>query len=292
LAFAEPVAYLLHRGTPPPWRAYPNRGCTGLRIGACARPYESTFGTETRSGGGHRHRRIAVTSGERSVLITFSGLDGAGKSTLIEWLRATLESENRPVTVFHMNDHVGVHAYLRQLRDLVTGNGRRPEPMAANGWEDLGSGQGSTRGAGLRRLVRRLRYRVVWNKTLRRLVYPVDLLLFLIYRLYVEKLSKRVLIMDRYFYDTLVDVSTERTRLWTRVLERMTPTPTVPVLLDITPEESYSRKAEYSVEYLRRRHVGYNKVFRRVPARVVLANYDFDASKATLRRVVMERLSA
>lgn len=124
------------------------------------------------------------------------------------------------------------------------------------------------------------------------MIYPVDLLVFLVYRLYVEKLSNRVLIMDRYFYDTLVDVSTDRTRLWTRLLERLTPTPTVPVLLDITPEESYARKGEYSVEYLRRRWAGYNGVFRRVPAPVVLMNYDFDASKATLRRVVMERLSA
>jgi thymidylate kinase len=226
------------------------------------------------------------------VLITFSGLDGAGKSTLIDWLRATLESENRSVTVFHMNDHVGVHAYLRQLRDFVTGNAKKLEPVAANGWEDLGARQSSASPVSVKRLVRQLRYRLVWNKTFRRLVYPVDLIVFLVYRLYVEKLSKRVLIMDRYFYDTLVDVSTERTRLWTRVLERLTPAPTVAVLLDITPEESYARKAEYSIEYLRRRWVGYERVFRRVPAPVVLPNYDFDASKAALRRVVMERLSA
>jgi thymidylate kinase len=226
------------------------------------------------------------------VLITFSGLDGAGKSTLIDWLRATLESENRSVTVFHMNDHVGVHAYLRQLRDLVRGNGARREPLAANGWEDLEASRAAASPVTLKRLVGRLRYRVVWNKSLRRVIYPVDLLVFLMYRLYVEKLSNRVLIMDRYFYDTLVDVSTERTRVWTRLLERLTPTPTVPVLLDITPEESYARKAEYSVEYLRRRWMAYKRVFRRVPAPVVLANYDFDASKATLRKVVMERLSA
>lgn len=226
------------------------------------------------------------------MLITFSGLDGAGKSTLIDWLRATLESENRSVTVFHMNDHVGLHAYLRQLRDLMLGEGARREPMAANGWEDIAATPAATSPVTLRRLVRRLRYRVVWNKSLRRVIYPVDLLVFLMYRLYVEKLSNRVLIMDRYFYDTLVDVSTERTRIWTRLLERLTPTPTVPVLLDITPEESYARKGEYSVEYLRRRWVGYKGVFRRVPAPVVLMNYDFDASKATLRKVVMERLSA
>lgn len=226
------------------------------------------------------------------MLITFSGLDGAGKSTLIDWLRTTLESENRPVTVFHMNDHIGLHAYLRQFRNLVIGRNGKGEPVASNGWEDLSAGRRSSGPITIKRVLRRVRYRVVWNKTLRRLIYPVDLALFLIYRLYVEKLNKHVLIMDRYFYDTLVDVTTRRTTLWTRLLERLTPAPTVPVLLDITPEESFARKGEYSVEYLRRRWVGYRGVFGRVAAPVVLDNYDFDASKATLRRVVMERLSA
>ena len=226
------------------------------------------------------------------MLITFSGLDGAGKSTLIDWLRATLESENRPVTVFHMNDHIGLHAYLRQLRNLVVGRNGKREPMASNGWEDLSAGQPSPGPVTVKRVIRRVRYRVVWNKTLRRLIYPVDLALFFIYRLYVEKVNNHVLIMDRYFYDTLVDVTTRRTALWTRLLERLTPAPTVPVLLDISPEESFARKGEYSVEYLRRRCVGYRGVFGRVPAPVVLDNYDFDASKATLRKVVMERLSA
>lgn len=239
-----------------------------------------------------RRRAIRDEVENKFVLITFSGLDGAGKSTLIDWLRATLESENRPVTVFHMNDHIGLHAYIRQIRDVVLGRNGKGEPTSSNGWEDPSSVRASAAPLTLERVIRRLRYRVVWNKTLRRLIYPVDLVLFLIYRLYVEKLNNHVLIMDRYFYDTLVDVSTRRTQLWTRLLERMTPRPTVPVLLDITPEESFARKGEYSVEYLQRRWVGYQGVFRRVPEPVVLDNYDFDASKATLRRVVMERLSA
>lgn len=226
------------------------------------------------------------------MLITFSGLDGAGKSTLIDWLRASLESENRSVTVFHMNDHVGLHAYLRQLRNLVLGKEGKRQPLASNGWEDMSSRPLTAGPITFKRVVRRVRYRLVWNKTLRRLIYPIDLLVFMAYRLYVERVRNRVLIMDRYFYDTLVDVSTERTRLWTGLLERMTPRPTVPVLLDITPEESYARKAEYSVEYLERRWMGYKRVFRRVPAPVVLPNYDFNESKATLRKVVLEQLSA
>src|SRR5256886_11334961 len=55
------------------------------------------------------------------MLITFSGLDGAGKSTLVRWLQKTLERQNRRVVVFHMNDHVGGDAYLRRLRNQLGG---------------------------------------------------------------------------------------------------------------------------------------------------------------------------
>ncbi len=96
--------------------------------------------------------------------------------------------------------------------------------------------------------------------------------------------------MDRYFYDTLVDVSDGRHWFWIRLLERITPTPEVPVLLDISPEESFNRKGEYSVEYLRARWVAYRTVFPWVRAAVTLPNRDLSAAKAALRTIVMERL--
>ena len=56
---------------------------------------------------------------------------------------------------------------------------------------------------------RAIRYRLLWNKTLRRLIYPFDLAVFLGYRVYHEVLRGRVLVMDRYFYDTLVGTALE-----------------------------------------------------------------------------------
>jgi hypothetical protein len=216
------------------------------------------------------------------MLITFSGLDGAGKSTLIERLKTALEQRHRPVAVFHINDHVGVYAYLRALRDRVGGVGG---PVPSNG-------SPPTPPSGLRAAYRQVRNAVLWNKPLRRLIYPVDLLVFLVYRLYVEKLRKRVLVMDRYFYDTLVDVAYDRSWTWLYVLQRLTPTPDLAVFLDITPEESFARKGEYSVPYLQRRATAYHQVFRRVPGVVALHNTDFDATARTLERLALERLNS
>jgi thymidylate kinase len=216
------------------------------------------------------------------VLITVSGLDGAGKSTLIEWLRSKLEAQRTAVVVFHMNEHIGLYAYLRVIRDRIVGS---PSPTPAGASHVAAAGYGEDPPPTLRRV----RNAVVWNKALRRWIYLLDLGVFLCYRTVVEKLRGRVLIMDRHFYDTLVDVSDGRRWFWVRLLERLTPTPTVPVFLDIGPEESFHRKGEYSIEYLRRRYLAYKKVFDWVPSAIQVVNTDLEATQAVLWQVVSER---
>lgn len=223
------------------------------------------------------------------MLITFSGLDGAGKSTLIEWLRTALEEQQRRVVVLHLEHDLGVYASARWLRDslehLVRG-GR------SNGTAVRGAAPNAGRRGGMAMLARRIRHAVVWSKILRRLIYPVDVLVFLCYRAYIEGIQRRVLIMDRYFYDILVDVSSGHRWGWIRLLKLITPTPTLPVLVETGPEEAYARKGEYSVEYLRNRWAAYREVFPWVRAGVRLRNDDPGAARAALRQVVLDRLGA
>lgn len=210
------------------------------------------------------------------MLITFSGLDGAGKSTLIEWLRGELERRARRVAVFHMNDHVGVYAYLRAVRDRL----RPPRSPSTPGSP-----------APVRRGLVAVRNAVIWNKSLRRLLYPIDLVVFWLYRIYVEKLQGRVLIMDRYFYDSLVDVSNGRGTQWVRFLARLTPTPDLAVFLDISPEESFARKGEYSVEYLRARWHHYRAVAPWVRSALIVDNRDLASTQRQLTRALEACLS-
>jgi len=223
------------------------------------------------------------------MLITFSGLDGAGKSTLIEWLRTALEEQQQPVVVLHLEHDLGVYASARWLRDglehLVRGG--RSNGVAALGAASIAGPQG-----GAAMLARRIRNALVWSKIIRRLIYPVDVLVFLCYRAYFEGIQRRVLIMDRYFYDILVDVSSGQRWGWIRLLKLITPTPTLPVLLDIGPEEAYARKGEYSVEYLQNRWAAYREVFPWVRAGVRLRNDDPVTARTALRQIVLERLGA
>src|SRR5436190_856716 len=90
----------------------------------------------------------------------------------------------------------------------------------------------------------------------------------------------------------LVEVADGRGWRWIRLLKLITPTPTLPVLVDAGPEQSYARKGEYSVEYLRRRWTAYQTVFPWVRAAVRLRNDDLAAAQAALRTVALERLDA
>jgi thymidylate kinase len=206
------------------------------------------------------------------MLITFSGLDGAGKSTLIASLRSALERAGHSVAVLHMNDDVGVYAYARMARNLLLrlmGQTRRARTARAGS-------------------LRAVRNALVWSSMVRACIYPVDLLILAFYRLYFEKLTSRVLLMDRYFYDTLVDLSKDGPHPMNRLLELLTPAPDVPVLLDVTPECAFERKRDYPLAYLERRWVAYHSVFSRVPTCVMLRNGDAQLAQARLWRIVTE----
>jgi thymidylate kinase len=214
------------------------------------------------------------------VLITFSGLDGAGKSTLIAWLQTALQKQGHAVAVLHLNDDVGVYAYLRVFRNwLLRLRGRAPARATARKTGPVVPRAGAAR---------RLRNALVWSATLRCVVYPIDLLIFTLYRFYIEKITHRVLLTDRYFYDTLVDLSKGGSRAVHRLLQLLTPTPDVPVLLDVPPEHAFARKGEYSLPYLERRWIAYQAVFSRVPARVVVRNANAWLAQAKLWRAVTE----
>src|SRR5256885_11806105 len=96
--------------------------------------------------------------------------------------------------------------------------------------------------------------------------------------------------MGRFVYGSLGDLAGRGRVTGVRLLERLTPTPQLPVFLDVTPLESFLRKGEYSVEYLQRRWVAYRRIAPWIRTAVVLRNKPLSETEATLRVAVQERL--
>lgn len=209
------------------------------------------------------------------MLITFSGLDGAGKTTLVGLLQASLERRDVRATVSHMYRDVGVYAFGRALAGRLGGRPRRAQTAG-------GTSAGAPGAAP----------QIIWNRSLRLLLYPLDLLIFACYRLYVERVKRHVLIMDRYFYDTLADVTSGQGHSRAaRILSRLTPTPSVPVLLDISPAEAFARKGEHGIKFLERKRTAYRSVFPDGGRGLVLeAGLSTDQTLLAVESAIRERM--
>lgn len=219
------------------------------------------------------------------MLVTLSGLDGAGKSTLANALKARLEKDGTSAVIFHMNKQVGLYAYVRSVRDAFLRTVRRVEPPAEHG-EKSSATPGRAKA-----MLLEIRRRIIWNKELRRWVDLGDLATFLVYRLYVEKVRGQVLIMDRYFYDRITDIADGHHWRYLRWFSSLAPVPDLPVFVEVSPEEAFARKGEYSVDSMTRRRAIYKEVFSWVPGAVVLCNDDRLRAADELQRLVAERLS-
>jgi hypothetical protein len=134
-----------------------------------------------------------------------------------------------------------------------------------------------------------IRRRIIWNKELRRWVDIGDLATFLVYRPYVEKVRGRVLIMDRYFYDRITDIADGRHWRYLRWFARRVPVPDVAVFVDVSPEEAFARKGEYSVDSMTRRTAIYREVFSWVPGAIFMRNDDRRRAADELYGIVAER---
>jgi thymidylate kinase len=214
------------------------------------------------------------------VLLTFSGLDGSGKSTLIAGLRDVLESAGRPVVVLTMYDHVGVYAAVRILRDRLMGRPRQPSAPATDAVVP-GEGADAAVEAPVGRLTALIRSRRV-----RRIAYALDLGLFRVYRAYQEQARGRILILDRYFYDSIIELAEGVSEAELLALLRWVPTPDVPIYIDAAPEVAFARKREYSVERLTERARLYRTLFAAVDGALVVPNQHAPAS------VALERIRA
>lgn len=235
------------------------------------------------------------------MLITFSGLDGAGKTTLINMLKGTLEERGCRVVIHTMYDDVSFYSLLRTFRDRARAllgmgapNGALPMPMTAptvsrpeNPRDPKLAVTDKKSAAG------RVLYRMVRSRALKRLVLLMDVACLWGYRCVEEKMRGRVLITDRYLYDSLADVADLDNRRWgfIRWFLRLVPTPDAPIFVDTPAEQAFARKPEYPLDYLQWRQGAYQRIFQWVHRPIILVNTDLAQTRVHVVTAVFERLA-
>ncbi len=168
--------------------------------------------------------------------VSFSGVDGAGKSTQIALLCAHLEEQGLRVHIVRFWDDV---ARLTRLRE---GTGHR----VFKGDKGIGRPEAP--------INRRDKNVGGWLMTgLRFFLYLVDAISL---RNVVRNQLRGdcdFVIFDRYIYDELanLDLNNPIARTYARMIGHITPDPDAAFLLDADPEAAHARKPEYPIEFVR-----------------------------------------
>ncbi|UCC95852.1 MAG: nucleotidyltransferase family protein, partial [Candidatus Omnitrophota bacterium] len=198
------------------------------------------------------------------MLITFSGLDGAGKTTHIELFTEYLRRNNYPFKQLRMYEDISSSALLRKLlKRQVTSS-------------DAGK--------------RKHSYRYDKNRKdsqivfLRRIAYIADLLIFLAKSFYHQHIGRRILIMDRYLYDSLANLFNTKSDVYIKYMLRVFPRPDIAILLDAHPAVAFKRKPEYPPGVYQERRQAYLRIFERIPSGYVIHSNGIDSTQRKVQR--------
>lgn len=191
---------------------------------------------------------------ESVKVVSFSGVDGAGKSTQIEALCRSLRARGFHCVLYTFWDDVVAFSRLRERISL----------RAFKGDKGIGSPD--------RPIVRRDKNVSTWYMTIFRLfLYGLDAFSLSVAVCRSAESNAEFLIFDRYIYDELANLPIKNfaVRLYVRALLRFIPRPDVALFLDADPEAATIRKPEYPLEFVHRNRDAYHRMSRLVGMTVV-----------------------
>jgi len=185
---------------------------------------------------------MVATAMKSPLLISFSGVDGSGKTTQIKNLRSRLEAAGLQTLVLPFWDKAVVavkyrESFVHRVYKSERGVGAPGKPVNRRDKNMRG-----------------------WHLTLvRHVLYLLDAvnLCRVVAR---ERRAKDgesppdIIIFDRYIYDELANLNLDSrlSRAFIRLIHAMAPRPDVAYLLDADPTEAYARKPEYPLDFMTR----------------------------------------
>ena len=200
------------------------------------------------------------------MLITFSGLDGAGKTTQLNLFAQYLKGNNIKYISMQMHDDVSVSTFLRKIFKR-----KLNETITHNKTGKI--------------------YRYDKNKKdsklvfMRKIAYIIDLITFIIKKAYYEKVRGRLILMDRYIYDSIANLFNTKSELYTSFMLRIIPQPNITLFLDTEPKTAYQRKPEYPSEFYSERKEAYLGIFNRVKNSFIISSKGIGATHNEIKDI-------
>lgn len=212
----------------------------------------------------------------RPLLISFSGVDGSGKSTQIENLRRALYA-------------AGLSTRLLAFWDSVVVGVRYREGFVHTVYK-------SERGIGSpgKPVNRRDKNMRGWHLTAaRHLLYLLDACNLCRVVARESKSGANVIILDRYIYDELsnLNLANRFSRAFARFVQAFVPKPDIAYLLDADPAAAYARKPEYPVEFIERCRRAYFQLANLLGTMTVIPAVSLPEAKRAVLQVAEDKLA-
>src|ERR1700704_4544062 len=217
-----------------------------------------------------------MSSAHAPKIISFSGIDGAGKSTQISALKTCLAENGLHVKSLEFWDDVVVFSRFREFMSYKAFKGDR----------GIGTPE--------KPLNRRDKNVTSLPVTAMRLFFYLADSLSL--RLVLEKIIRSgtdVVICDRYIYDELANLPLNRwlARAFVSLALWISPQPDAAFLIDADPTAARARKPEYPLEFLRRNRESYLSLRRLTGHMILIEPSSIEVAEARMRAAALRRIS-
>src|SRR5215471_10198894 len=225
-----------------------------------------------------RKQRMAHPTTRVPLLISFSGMDGSGKTTQITALLDALSAAGVRTTLLAFWDNVVVAAkyresFVHQVFKSERGIGAPGKPVNRR--------DKNVRG---------------WHLSLaRHLLYLLDAIhLCRMIAGESQRSGTQVIVLDRYIYDELVNLNLRNpfSRAFVRFVHRMVPRPGVAFLLDADPDAAWARKPEYPVDFTRQCRQAYFNLAAQLGNMTVIPPAGLSDASLAVLKAAEEHLSS
>jgi len=201
------------------------------------------------------------------LLLTFSGLDGSGKTTIIGHIKDILNKTDKVCISYTIYFDISIYGIIRKI--IPRSDKKKTAIQSKNQNNNT-----------MKETISNKLLLFFRNKFTKLIIIYLDALISWVYVLYYCYIRKKILILDRYYYDFLIDIGLEGINInkHYKYLSKIYPKPRLPIYIDINPSEAWNRKHEYNVEYLKEKRKYYNTIFRMNNNSLIIYNDDIDST--------------
>lgn len=201
------------------------------------------------------------------MIITFSGLDGSGKTTYLNESMKYFKKKGYKTRYIHLIKSSLTNILNKKIINKIS----KKTSKRIDNFEDKDKFY--------------FKY-IVYIKTLTILL---DIFIFLVRRLFYSRST--LVFMDRYFYDALIQVDyLTKPNKFTKFMFNIIPKANIMFLIDANPKIAYRRKPEFNIDYFNKKKKYYDKL-KNIKGMTVIKDNKLSLNKSRIINIIYKEIN-